>query len=168
MSQLDISGLDKVELLRRLHRGQSVAGFYAGNPSFAPPFNAATAEDAVKDYIDYFCGRCIKTDISGDDVNPRMYDRDAGAGKFAQIVKEMRDGMVSLPEPPREDTGLTLEEVAKTADSKITIETVSFTPSVLSCPDGSGRKFKKFSEMIPGSPAFDLCGNCPMIRSQHV
>lgn len=97
-----------------------------------------------------------------------MYDRDAGEGKFAQIVKEMRDGMVSSPEPPREDTGLTLEEVAKIADSKITVEAVSFEPPVLSCPDGSGRKFKKFSQMMPGNPAFDLCGHCPMIRSQHV
>ena len=42
-----------------------------------------------KKYIDYFCGRCIKTDISGDSVNPRLYDRDAGDGEFARIVKSL-------------------------------------------------------------------------------
>lgn len=124
MSQINISGLDKVELLRRLHRDQIVAGFFAVNPFLTPVFDADQAASAVKGYIDYFCGRAIKTDLSVDTVNPRMYDRDAGAGKFAQIVKEMYDGMVSPPEPPHEDTGLTLEEVAKIADSKLTISAV--------------------------------------------
>lgn len=129
MSNINISGLDKVELLQRLHRGQIIAGFFAGNPSLAPAFDVDKAADAVTSYIDYFCGRAIKTDLSKDSVDPRLYDRDAGAGKFAQIVKQMRDGMVVPPELPRDDTGLTLEEVAKIVDSKITVESVALTGS---------------------------------------
>jgi len=88
---IDISGLDKVELLERLWSRQIVASFFrmSGRPS--PAFDRKRAADAVKaDYIDYFCGRCIKTDLSKDVVDPRLYDRDAGAGAFAEIVAEMR------------------------------------------------------------------------------
>jgi hypothetical protein len=64
-----------------------VAGFFQMMPWLAPPFDESLATSAVGKYIDYFCGRCIKCDLSKDFVDPAMYDRDAGDGAFAQIAK---------------------------------------------------------------------------------
>lgn len=92
MDKIDITGLNKVELLHELWNGQITASFFSFMPTMAPPFDDDNAQRAVQcGYIDYFCGRCIKTDLSKDLVSPRMYDRDAGDGAFmkaVQIVKE--------------------------------------------------------------------------------
>lgn len=85
---VDISGLDKVELLHALWRGQVVANFYGGGMS--PSFNIDHAKKAVTGYIDYFSGRAMKTNLSGNTAEPRLYNRDAGAGAFERIVSEMR------------------------------------------------------------------------------
>jgi len=53
-------------------------------------FDKAAAEKAVTGYIDYFCGKAIKTDLSEDKVDPYLYDRDAGAGAFARAVASVR------------------------------------------------------------------------------
>lgn len=90
---IDIRGIDKIKLLHLLWDAQNVAGFYRNMPMIAPRFDQFEAETAVTKYIDYFCGRCIKTDLSGDTVDPDMYDRDAGPGMFAAIVADIRKGM---------------------------------------------------------------------------
>lgn len=79
---IDIKGIDKVVLLKNLWQNQVVAGFFTNIPHLAPKFNEAEAQKAVLEYIDYFCGRAIQCNLSGDTANPKMYDRDAGAGGF--------------------------------------------------------------------------------------
>ena len=92
---VDISGIDKVALLRALWENSKPAAFFdtfvARNANCKPPqFNEFAAQTAVHHYIDYFDGRCIKTDISGNKADPRLYDRDHGIGKFAEIVSNLR------------------------------------------------------------------------------
>jgi hypothetical protein len=93
---IDISGVDKVVLLAILHSGQKPAGFFTegtcgANAEWAlPRFDRAAAAKAVTRYIDYFCGKAIKMDLSKDQVDPRLYDRDAGQGAFARAVKEAK------------------------------------------------------------------------------
>lgn len=55
-----------------------------------PPFDDDLAAKSVKEWIDYFAGRCIKTDLSGDKAEPWGYDRDWGDGAFQRIVTELR------------------------------------------------------------------------------
>jgi hypothetical protein len=92
---LDISGLSKTQLLKLLWQNQVVAGFFRGSPG--PAYDENAAKEAVTRYIDYFSGRAIKTDLSGDSVDPWMYDRDAGQGTFARIVADLRRGHVAPP-----------------------------------------------------------------------
>lgn len=87
---IDISGLDKVELLRKLWENQIVSQYYSDTGRSAPEFDIDEARSAVQDDIDYFCGRCIKCDISGDEADPTDYDIDAGKGIFLKIVGEMK------------------------------------------------------------------------------
>ena len=88
---VNISGLSKVMLLERLWTRMKPAAFFAYNPSLTPSFNKEEAKKAVEGYIDYFCGRCIKSDLSGDTANISLYNRDAGKGAFEEIVKKMRE-----------------------------------------------------------------------------
>lgn len=88
---VSISGINKVELLKRLWENTQVASFFWGAPIAPPNFDENMAKEAVKGYIDYFAGRPIKTDISGDMADPKLYDRDAGEGKFEMVVQSLRN-----------------------------------------------------------------------------
>ena len=50
-------------------------------------------ESIKNGYIDRFNGRVFKSDISGDDFYPRLYDRDNGAGRAESIVKKIRSDL---------------------------------------------------------------------------
>ena len=84
---VSIKGIDKVKLLKALWDHAKPAAFFAmyGQPSLG--WDASAAKEAVRSTIDYFCGRCIKTDLSGDIADPSLYDRDWGEGSFQKIVK---------------------------------------------------------------------------------
>jgi hypothetical protein len=88
---VDIAGLDKVDLLHRLWENGAPASWYTSQGFIPPVFNEFKAATAVDDYIDYFEGRCIKTDLSRPIAYPGLYDRDYGQGAFARIVAEMKD-----------------------------------------------------------------------------
>lgn len=90
---VDISGLDKAGLLFRLWSNAKPALYYTQRNIDPPEFGPMKAAlEATKTYIDYYNGRCIKANLSGNSVNPKMYDRDAGTGAFSTIVNTMRSG----------------------------------------------------------------------------
>ena len=84
-AEINIKGLDKAALLRELWKNQ-----FGGEYYLPAPFSDAEALEASKKYIDYFYDRPIKTDISGDVAESANYDRDAGKGVFAVVVKYLR------------------------------------------------------------------------------
>ena len=86
--RVDIKGVDKVALLKVLWEMSSPASFFIMSGR-TPPKWGETGDpiEAVKDYIDYFCGRMIKSDLTGDSASPSMYDRDIGEGSFARAVE---------------------------------------------------------------------------------
>ena len=86
---VSIDGINKKELLRRLWTTAGLAAFFTMRGLPGPAFDEAEAEKAVKDYIDYFCGRCIKADLRGTTADPSAYDAEWGVGSFAKIVKDL-------------------------------------------------------------------------------
>ena len=88
---VNIKGIRKTELLKALWEKSSIAGFYPMTGLKAPEFDEKRAEEAVKGYIDYFQGRVIKCNISGDTAIPYLYDRDNGPGLFEIIVSKLRE-----------------------------------------------------------------------------
>jgi hypothetical protein len=89
---IDITGVNKVALLHELWTRSNPAAFFAPFPQLAPRFDRDEATVAVVHYIDYFCGRCIKSDLSGDTASPHQFDRDAGRGAFTAAVTAVRTG----------------------------------------------------------------------------
>lgn len=90
--EINISGLSKVDLLLALWKNQTPAAFYKMSGIEPPNFNYEKAKEAIKHYIDYYEGRAIKMDLSGDVINSRLYERDIPKGNLtvAHIVEKMR------------------------------------------------------------------------------
>ena len=86
---IDIKGISKVQLLQHLWENTSIPGLLGFlTPSI--PFSKHGAEEAVKRDIDYYQGRPIKCDISGDTAYTRLYDRDSSKS-FKDIVNDIRE-----------------------------------------------------------------------------
>jgi hypothetical protein len=89
---IDISGLDKVAVLYALYNASHTQGL--GFINAVPNY---TYEDCKKDfeaskskYFDYLHGRVLKVDLSGDEFDPRLYDRDCGEGAAYYAIEELR------------------------------------------------------------------------------
>ena len=92
MQKIDISGLDKVALLKTfwsMTLGKYDEFFSMDRPP-TPGFDDVEAVSVVGSYIDYFCGRRLQIDISGDTADPELYDQHAGHGAFLNIVVALR------------------------------------------------------------------------------
>jgi len=74
---INIAGLDKIKLLRALWDVNPPAISFKLNDLTPPLFDEDQAKTDVKSHIDYFQGRLIKMDLSGDTIYSRLYDRDS-------------------------------------------------------------------------------------------
>lgn len=95
MKRVRIAGIDKIKLLEALWKNQQPAFFFKISGTEPPKFDKNHAREIFKvnkGYFDYFCGRRIKTDLSGDSADPRRYDDDpaTGPGTFKKIVEYLK------------------------------------------------------------------------------
>lgn len=92
MSVIDISGLDKVELLRRLfENAKKYSALFFLIPSESHEFDVELAKEALAEWkIEYFMGMPIKCNFRGNTCDASLYDRDTKEGAFEKIVHEMR------------------------------------------------------------------------------
>lgn len=86
---IDISDLDIKILLKELWTNTITASFYNYNSHIPPPKYSEPIK--YNSYFDYHCGRPIKIDFGNlHHVDYAYYDRDAGEGKFMEIVSRLR------------------------------------------------------------------------------
>ena len=102
---LDISGLDKAELLRRLFNASRPLGLGALQP-YEAEMSHEEAQELCDEYaklnarFDYIRGRVIKVKFEGVSLKCAwLYDRDNGMGRCAAIVSQLR-----AETPVREET----------------------------------------------------------------
>lgn len=89
---VDIKGLDKAKVLKALYDGSHEQGLGFLQ---AVPEGTVTVErcrDLLRDckYFDYLYGRVLKVDLSLDEFEERLYDRDNGQGAAARIINRLR------------------------------------------------------------------------------
>ena len=97
VEQIDISGLDKAEVLAALHNGTQPLGM-----GFLHNIGHCTVDQASEDVssmggalrFDYYHGRPLKVNITGDSFYPGSYDRDAGEGTAQRVISELRASKV--------------------------------------------------------------------------
>lgn len=92
---IDITGIDKAELLAALYNGTRALGLgmihdrRAGMTADDASFYLRT--DGEPDRFDYVAGRPIKVEFNGDTLRfSQLYDRDAGPGACQRIVDALR------------------------------------------------------------------------------
>ena len=89
---ISLVGLDKAAVFAALYNGARPQGL--GFLQYVP--TAMTAEDARNHYgnnfghFDYVQGRVMKVDLSGDNLDPRLYDRDNGQDAAKTIIDALR------------------------------------------------------------------------------
>ena len=87
---INLNGLDKAEVLAALYNGARAQGLGFLNYNS----EAMTAEEARSllqrgTYFDYVKGRVMKVDLSGEELNPWLYDRDNGQGAAERIINAL-------------------------------------------------------------------------------
>lgn len=96
---IDITGLDKATVLAALYNRSRPQGM--GFLHFDPePMTRDEAQAVIASggthlsdrslYFDYLKGRVMKVDLSKDEFDPWLYDRDNGNGAAYEVVSELR------------------------------------------------------------------------------
>ena len=93
---VDITGLDKVNLLRLLWKNSVMNGYCLINGYTYPIFDEEKAKNAIeKGYIDKFNGRLIGTTLNEDFADSTKYDYYNGKDIFLEIVEKIRKNQIS-------------------------------------------------------------------------
>lgn len=95
---IDITGLDKAEVLAALFNASKQQGMGFLNTSGAKPMTVDEARlltDENYPYYDYLRGRVMKVDIRGSELDPRLYDRDNGQGAAARALQPLLSKVAS-------------------------------------------------------------------------
>jgi hypothetical protein len=90
---VDISGIDKAELLAALFNRSKQQGMGFLDARGDGPMSIATAREVLASggtRFDYLFGRVMKVDIGGDTLRVGLYDRDVGVGSAAGVVAKLR------------------------------------------------------------------------------
>lgn len=89
---INIKGLDKAEVLAALFNGSTQQGMGVLDERGASDMTVDQAREILKTQsdFDYLRGRVMKIDISGDKIDPRLYDRDRGQGAVEEIINSLR------------------------------------------------------------------------------
>ena len=91
-NMVNIKGLDKARVLKALYEHSHVQGLGAfqavhmGVPTLE--YFAGLLEQGT--YFDYLGGRVLKVELSGDEFDERLYDRDCGEGAAQRAVDSIR------------------------------------------------------------------------------
>ena len=94
-TEIDITGLDRADLLRRLFNAARPGGGLASVANAMEPDEMSRSEamrlmDGGQTYIDYHRGRVLKCDVTQDRFRTALYDRDNGAGEAERVIDELR------------------------------------------------------------------------------
>lgn len=89
---LDISKMDKADVLAKLYNAAKPQGmgFLHYTPQDMTREEAQASLEETKpwgNYYDYHKGRVMKVRLSGDTLDPRLYDRDNGQGAAARALE---------------------------------------------------------------------------------
>jgi hypothetical protein len=94
-SMIDISKFDKADVLRVLYNNSQPLGI--GMLQFTPEDMTKeeaqafldAREEGKKIYFDYLKGRVLKVDLTGDELDPWLYDRDNGSGAAERAISKI-------------------------------------------------------------------------------
>ena len=117
---VDIKGLDKARVLKALYDHSHVQGLGFMHAAEEGTVTVESCAKLLEKYtqFDYLHGRVLKVDLSGDEFDERLYDRDCGAGAAQRAVDSIRDETEGEKKEPslEEQAEMTKEAVRKIMD----------------------------------------------------
>lgn len=89
---VNIKGLDKARVLKALYDHSHIqgAGFLQAVPDGVVTVEHCAMLLGSQTYFDYLHGRVLKVELSGDEFDERLYDRDCGEGAAQRAVDSIR------------------------------------------------------------------------------
>lgn len=122
MGQVDISGLDKAEVLYGLYNGSHCQGM-----SFMGAVDHYTLDDARADYeaspdkyFDYLHGHVLKVHLDGDTFDSWGYDRDCGEGAAQVVIDGLRKKKGMLPKRDKESVRVdAMKDISTDAETEM-------------------------------------------------
>lgn len=96
---ISIKGLDRAKVLAALYNGARAQG--AGFIQYdSTPMGEKEARQLLQRQtnFDYLKGRVMKVNLSSDEIDPYLYDRDNGQGAFAKVINALRSTSDINPE----------------------------------------------------------------------
>ena len=90
MDKISLKGLNKGAVLAALYNNSRPLGL--GFLHFDPkPMTTEEAASLLEEttYFDYLKGRVMKVDLSEDELDPRLYDRDNGQGAAQSVINSL-------------------------------------------------------------------------------
>ena len=107
-----LKGLNKAEVLAALYNASTPQGMGFLQYDPAPmTVDEATSLLEQRTYFDYLKGRVMKIDLGGEELDPRLYDRDNGNGAAALAIEAFQSG-----------DDATIEKMHKTGKSHKAVE----------------------------------------------
>ena len=99
-SLIDISNIDRDLLLQKLWEN-ATNQYNRSNATFN--LQIARKQFKINANPDFICGRPIKVSIYTDDkIDPYLYDRDNGDGKFQQVINSINNKNIDFTYPTHE------------------------------------------------------------------
>ena len=88
---ISLKGKDKAEVLMRLYNNSHPVGMgiIEAEERDMTPGEARQWIDNSDQKFEYLKGRVLKVDLSGDEFNPFLYDRDNGQGAAEKALQEV-------------------------------------------------------------------------------
>ena len=158
---VDIKGLDKARVLKALYDHSHVqgSGFLQAVPDGVVTVEHCAGLLAKYSYFDYLHGRVLKVDLSGDEFDERLYDRDCGEGAAQRAVDSVRaekeSGKNTAGNADGEKKELSMEEKAEL--SRVTIIKILEILEELP-PDVGATTCTMLKTMLPGPSMGGLVG----------
>ena len=158
---VDIKGLDKARVLKALYDHSHVqgSGFLQAVPDGVVTVEHCAGLLAKYSYFDYLHGRVLKVDLSGDEFDERLYDRDCGEGAAQRAVDSVRaekeSGKNTAGNADGEKKELSMEEKAEL--SRVTIIKILEILEELP-PDVGATTCTILKTMLPGPSMGGLVG----------
>ena len=158
---VDIKGLDKARVLKALYDHSHVqgSGFLQAVPDGVVTVEYCAGLLAKHSYFDYLHGRVLKVDLSGDEFDERLYDRDCGEGAAQRAVDSVRaekeSGKNTAGNADGEKKELSMEE--KVEPSRVTIIKILEILEELP-PDVGATTCTMLKTMLPGPSMGGLVG----------
>lgn len=91
---MNIKRYNKAEIFSELYNGSKPLGLgvieYNPSPMTKEEAQSILEECGANLYFDYLKGRVMKVDLSGDELDLFLYDRDNGEGKARSIIEKLK------------------------------------------------------------------------------